>query len=151
MQQIQEVYDHSTLVDFFNRGNRVKYIFFWGHRPRKNGTIGKQCFNQWFSSAFVVEGVMYPSAEHYMMAEKARLFKDSETLERILSAKNPGEAKQLGRTISGFSDREWNEKRKRKNKGVLLERNQNSMILIRIQMPLLRTSQVILRGDSPMA
>jgi len=28
-----------------------------------------------------------------------------------LSAKNPGEAKQLGRTIRGFSDKNWNNKK----------------------------------------
>lgn len=37
-----------------------------------------------FSVSFVVDGVTYKTAEHYMMAEKARLFNDHESLQRIL-------------------------------------------------------------------
>jgi predicted NAD-dependent protein-ADP-ribosyltransferase YbiA (DUF1768 family) len=33
-----------------------------------------------------VEGIVYPTAEHWMMAEKARLFKDEEALEKLEEA-----------------------------------------------------------------
>lgn len=42
-----------------------------------------------------------------MMAEKARLFNDKETLKKILVAHTPGEAKQLGRAVSGFNESTW--------------------------------------------
>lgn len=42
-----------------------------------------------------------------MMAGKARLFSDEETLAKILSAKTPGEAKKLGRLVRNFDDRLW--------------------------------------------
>ena len=46
-----------------------------------------------------------------MMAEKARLFGDSETRALILGARNPGAAKALGRTVRGFSEDAWREHR----------------------------------------
>ena len=42
-----------------------------------------------------------------MMAEKARLCKDEATLEKILAAKSPAQAKALGRTITGFDSTLW--------------------------------------------
>jgi ribA/ribD-fused uncharacterized protein len=54
-----------------------------------------------------VDGVDYPSAEHWMMAGKARLFEDEEALARILEAATPAEAKNLGRTVRGFDDERW--------------------------------------------
>lgn len=42
-----------------------------------------------------------------MMAEKARLFCDTETVERILAARTPAEAKKLGRSVRRFDDQEW--------------------------------------------
>ena len=42
------------------------------------------------------------------MAEKARLFKDYETLEEILSAENQKEIKDLGRKIKNFNEELWN-------------------------------------------
>ncbi len=41
------------------------------------------------------------------------LFGDSAILERILNARTPGEAKTLGRSVSGFSEDEWNTNRLR--------------------------------------
>ncbi len=38
-----------------------------------------------------------------MMAEKARLFNDTEIRDRILQAQHPGEAKKLGRMVKGFN------------------------------------------------
>ena len=100
----------KELVDFVNHGNKVKYVFFWGHQKPKSG-ISKSCFSQWFESSFDVEGNNYKTAEHYMMAEKARLFSDSEAEKRILESKNPGEAKKLGRNVIGFNEAEWIKRR----------------------------------------
>lgn len=53
------------------------------------------------------EGIHYLTAEHYMMAEKARVFGDEQTLTRVLNAKTPGEAKKLGRLVSNFEENRW--------------------------------------------
>ncbi|MCP5050233.1 MAG: NADAR family protein [bacterium] len=97
----------AELIRCYKAGQKTKYVFFWGHQPKKDGTIGKSCFSQWYYSPFKVDNHRYPTAEHYMMAEKARLFKDTETLPRILAARHPGEAKKLGRLIKGFNEETW--------------------------------------------
>lgn len=88
-----------------------KYIFFWGHQPSKDGTITKTCFSQWWISPFVVEGIIYKTAEHYMMAKKAELFKDHEILEKIIQANSPAEAKKFGREVRNYVDSVWVENR----------------------------------------
>ena len=42
-----------------------------------------------------------------MMAEKARLFNDEKSLEKIVNAKSPAEAKKLGRKIVNFDQQSW--------------------------------------------
>lgn len=105
----------STLVENlrsrFNRGERLKYVFFWGHQPSKNGDITAACFSQWYGATFVVDGERYPTAEHFMMAEKAALFGDQDARARILKAPNPGAAKALGREVLGFDEALWVENR----------------------------------------
>jgi ribA/ribD-fused uncharacterized protein len=85
----------------------VKYLFFWGHRPERDGSIGKGCLSQWWPCAFVVDGQRFSSAEHYMMWRKALLFGDSSTAARVLAAASQGEAKALGRQVSGFDEAAW--------------------------------------------
>ena len=52
----------------------------------------------------------YSNAEQFMMAEKARLFEDRESLEKILETSTPREAKKLGRQVVGFDEKKWNER-----------------------------------------
>jgi hypothetical protein len=80
---------------------------FWGHQPERDGSIGKGCLSQWWPCRFSVDGIGYRSAEHWMMAGKARLFEDEQALERILAAETPAEAKKLGRTVRRFDDDRW--------------------------------------------
>ncbi|MBN9414177.1 MAG: NADAR family protein [Candidatus Eremiobacteraeota bacterium] len=99
--------DWDSLKAAVAGGLQPKYIFFWGHRPLKDGSIGKSCFSQWWLSAFEVDGVAYASAEHYMMAEKARLFGDEASRLAILAAATPAEAKKLGAQVGGFTESTW--------------------------------------------
>ena len=89
-------YSVEGVCEKFKSGEKVEFLFFWGHTKNKNGKVTKACFSQWYLSYFTVNGVFYNCAEEYMMAEKARLFKDYETLEEILSAENQKEIKDLG-------------------------------------------------------
>ena len=50
---------------------------------------------------------MYKTAEHWMMAGKARLFNDENMLKQILEAKTPADAKKIGRLIQGFDSLVW--------------------------------------------
>jgi ribA/ribD-fused uncharacterized protein len=96
----------ADLSACFAQGHRPEYLLFWGHRAPKAG-VNKSCFSQWFEAAFTVDGVAYRTAEHFMMAGKARLFGDVETCECILAARTPGDAKKLGREIRGFDEAAW--------------------------------------------
>jgi len=103
----------DELLAHVNTGASVKYLFFWGHRPSKDGSATKSCLSQWFEAPFTVDGVQYATAEHFMMAEKARLFGDTDTLDRILKAANPGAVKAFGREVRGFDEQVWVEARSR--------------------------------------
>lgn len=48
-----------------------------------------------------------------MMAEKARLFGDLDSVAEILAAGNPGEAKKLGRAVRNFDEKIWRQNRSR--------------------------------------
>ena len=100
-------YFTDWLLDQLARDARVKFLFFWGHQPSKDGVITKSCLSQWWVADFGVAGITYRSTEHWMMAGKARLFGDDEALARILAAKSPAEAKKLGREIQGFEPEVW--------------------------------------------
>jgi ribA/ribD-fused uncharacterized protein len=100
-------YSTEWLLEQLDLGQRIKYLFFWGNQPSKDGTITKSCLSQWWEADFVVSGVLYRSTEHWMMAEKARLFNDEKTLTRILAAHSPAEAKKLGREIRSFLPEVW--------------------------------------------
>ena len=80
------------------KGKKFKYLFFWGHRQKSNDVIDKSCFSQWFPVGFTIDGVYYPTAEHYMMVEKARLF-DASIIDEILKAETTKEVKALGRSV----------------------------------------------------
>ena len=99
------------LINLINQGNQVKYLFFWGHQPNKDGSIGKSCFSQWYEAPFELNGIKYFTAEHYMMAEKARLFNDDSILAQIIAVKHPAEAKKLGRLVQGFDQEIWEKNR----------------------------------------
>jgi ribA/ribD-fused uncharacterized protein len=100
-------YHLNWLKALFDSGERIKYIFFWGHQPNRDDSTGQSYMSQWWEQEFVVEGIRYPSAEHWMMAGKARLFDDAETLELILKSTSPAEAKKLGRQVKNFDQTTW--------------------------------------------
>jgi ribA/ribD-fused uncharacterized protein len=104
------IYDRAALTAAIAQGWRPEFLFFWGHTARSSG-IGKHVLSQWWPAAFSLGGVSYASAEHFMMAEKARLFDDATTRDAVLAASKPGAAKALGRTVAGFDGRRWMEHR----------------------------------------
>lgn len=72
------------------------YLFFWG------GFL-----SQWADSNFAIENITYNCAEQYMMAEKARLFKDENMLRKILTTTDPSQQKKYGRQVRNFDKNEW--------------------------------------------
>ncbi|SMF82899.1 NADAR family protein [Streptomyces sp. Amel2xC10] len=106
-----DIKDTESLVGEVRAGARIKYLLFWGHRPLPDGRLGPSCLSQWWPSPFVVDGVTYATAEHWMMAEKARLFGDAEAERLALAAGHPSQAKKAGRLVRGFDDTVWERER----------------------------------------
>jgi len=104
-------YTIEKTIKEFRAGKKQKFLFFWGHQKQRNGEIGQSCLSQWWSAAFTIDGIKYNSTEHFMMAEKARLFKDLINLEKIINSNSPGQAKQYGREVIGFKEDIWIENR----------------------------------------
>ncbi|MBV2366166.1 NADAR family protein [Streptomonospora nanhaiensis] len=100
----------AALRERVARGEHPRYLFFWGHRPARDGSVGPGCLSQWWPAGFTVGGVSYPTAEHWMMAEKARLFGDDDALRRVLTAQSPGAAKAVGRQVRGFDQDVWSDR-----------------------------------------
>lgn len=101
-------YSIEGICERFKSGEKLDFLFFWGHTKNKSDKITKVCFSQWYISDFIIDEILYNCAEKYMMAEKAMLFKDYETLEEILAAENQPEIKALGRKIKNFNEEIWN-------------------------------------------
>lgn len=97
----------DELVALTAAGEPVEYLFFWGHRPHPSGRLGPSCLSQWWPAAFTLNGVRYRTAEHWMMAEKARLFRDERSAAAVVAAGTPEEAKALGRGVEGFEGARW--------------------------------------------
>lgn len=67
----------------------------------------RSCFSQWYVAPFEADGQTYDTAEHWMMAGKAKLFDDPAMLAEILAAPDPKTAKALGRKVANFDDAVW--------------------------------------------
>lgn len=100
-----------TIKSILSIGKPVKYLLFWGHQKSRDGSVTKSCFSQWWASEFVEEGITYKTAEHYMMAEKAKLFGNVEIHQKIIECKSPAAAKKLGRQVKNFNQEVWKKHR----------------------------------------
>src|SRR5262245_21122781 len=104
---MENVRNLEGLLRAVRSGLRPEYLFFYGHKPLPNEEIGVSCFSQWWPAPFSYGEVSYPTAEHFMMAEKARLFGDEDVRAQILKAASPKVAKQLGRQVKNFKEEVW--------------------------------------------
>lgn len=99
--------DRDGLVAAMIAGYTPKWLFFWGHTAPAEGAIGHHVFSQWWPAPFEVDGASYATAEHWMMAEKARLFGDVVAERDAMSAGHPADAKAAGRLVTPFDEPTW--------------------------------------------
>ncbi len=78
-------------------------VFFYGVK-NVNGE-----FSNHYVREFVVNGNKFRCVEQYMMAQKALIFRDFETFNKIMNSKNPAEMKHLGREVKNFNAEKWDE------------------------------------------
>lgn len=103
-------------------------------------------FSQWKRCRFCENGIMFTSAEQYMMYHKAVLFDDLEIAKEILRTNHPSDIKKLGRLVKGFNQRIWDENKYRiVLNGNLLKFTQNPGLKVE----LLETGNRILVEASP--
>ena len=104
---VDRLWDLPSLLAAIRAGRAPTYLHFWGHKAPERGAPGNHFLSQWWPAPFSVDDVRYATAEHFMMAEKARLFGDAENRARILDARSPSAAKRIGREVRGFDDERW--------------------------------------------
>lgn len=68
----------------------------------------KGFLSNWYKSEFTVNGVKFVNSEQWMMYQKAKIFGDDETAQKILASTSPKEAKDLGRKVKNYNDTIWN-------------------------------------------
>lgn len=64
-------------------------------------------FSQWYKHKMLINGVIYNTAEQYMMAMKAKHFGDTEAQEKIMRTSDPAKQKAIGRTVKNFNPAVW--------------------------------------------
>lgn len=79
---------------------RSGFALFWKEWP-----------SNWEASPFALDGKQYNCVEQWMMAEKARFFKDEEVRKEILATSDPKTQKALGRKVRDYDDRLWSKVR----------------------------------------
>jgi ribA/ribD-fused uncharacterized protein len=127
-------------------GRRLEYVLFLAPEPTAPGVLGSECLSQWYPSEMQVDSVRFPTAEHYMMWRKARLFGDSAIEQRLLADDSPAVAKQLGRAVRNFRGDIWDRHRfDVVLQGSLIKFQQNE----RLRRYLLDTADAILAEASP--
>ena len=91
----------QTLSNFKSK-NDNKFVFFY-HIYEENGYL-----SNWYKSDFYVHGKKYCCNEQYLMEQKALLFGDFETAEKIMQETNQKNIKNLGKAAKGFNEKIWN-------------------------------------------
>lgn len=144
--KVKPIKNVQTLIAHVEEFPAVDFLFFWGHRIPKGGSLNKSCLSQWYPASFVLDGVSYLTAEHFMMAEKARLFDATEIEKQILEESDPSKVKSLGRRIKNYDDEIWKAHRfEAVTKGNVAKFSQNP----RLRNFLERTENQILVEASP--
>ena len=103
--------DMGTLLAAIEQGYQPEYLYFWSSFNNVDGSISETCLSQWFAAGFDIDGIHYRTAEHYMMAQKAKFFGDMAVFEQIIHSSHPKLAKKLGRKVANFDEKMWNEHR----------------------------------------
>ena len=99
--------NRQQLLALHPKGSVLKCLFFWGHSSSKHEKSGPFVLSQWFHSPFRIDDILFPTAEHYMMWSKAKLFLDSSIQNEILQHPSPKIAKACGRKVQHFNQKIW--------------------------------------------
>ena len=93
----------EALVQAVTAGAKPTYLAFpdWGGEPPL-GSLAP-----WSPTPFETHAGHFGSAEHHFMHGKALLFGDHAVAAKILRAVSAGQARELGRRVTGFREEVW--------------------------------------------
>lgn len=97
------------MINHFETGEKIDFLFFWGHTGSSINKVSRQCLSQWYEAGFSFDSVYYKTAEHWMMAQKAKLFNELNLFDEIIDSESPQTVKELGRKVKNFGSDVWNE------------------------------------------
>ncbi|MBP9739456.1 MAG: NADAR family protein [Chitinophagaceae bacterium] len=100
-------YSNSWLIQQIITGNSPKYNYFLSDRCIQNADWDTHCFNECFVAPFTIDGTTYNTLTHWIMAQKAALFYDYTTMEKIIQTKQAAHAKLLACYIKNFDEEVW--------------------------------------------
>ena len=100
------------------------------HNPdEENGWL-----NNWYPSVFEYGGIRFSSMEQYMMYEKAAVFEDFETAQKILAEDDVAKIKKYGRQVANYEESVWNGIRQIVvYRGLIAKFTQNADLAIKLQ------------------
>lgn len=81
----------------------MNHIICFHNLDEENGWL-----SNWYPSAFEICGVAFSSMEQYMMYEKAVIFNDLDTAQKILAEDDVAKVKQYGRQVANYDEAVWN-------------------------------------------
>lgn len=105
----QPITCREVLIAEMEQGYQPEFVFFW--QVDADSEERREYLSQWYPAEFVVDDITYLTAEHYMMAEKARVFGDDGIRNAILRTYSPETVKKLGRMVRGFDSAVWEKHR----------------------------------------
>lgn len=114
-----------------------QYVFFYGKYDP---------LSQHYPCKFIVGETIYTSTEQYMMSQKAVLFNDMESFDKIMKTTNPAIQKRLGRKVANFNERVWAQHKHR----IVYEGNKAKFIQnLELKIYMLETDDMSLVEASP--
>jgi ribA/ribD-fused uncharacterized protein len=79
-------------------------VFFFAGSPELNEF---KEFSNMHEAPVLIDGIKFPTVEHYYQWSKARLFGDEESQQKILKSASPKTAKTLGKKVKDFNEERW--------------------------------------------
>lgn len=103
-----QMHNYQELVQQIQTGQSFEYLTF-SRKTAEEPIVNNECLSLLFRAPFRAEGALFKSAEHFVVAEKARMFKDLPSALKAIMAKTPERAHTIGQGIQGFDEAIWAE------------------------------------------
>lgn len=109
------IYSLDSLKKAYSKGRCFNFVIFndFTEKDIQLNPVTVGCFSPFFPIEFVDSNkTHYSSVIQYIYAQKANLFKDQISYNKIISSKSAKEAEDLGVRITNFHKKTWFKKRR---------------------------------------